>query len=537
MKEADFLNQIDQSINSWSTTTPTNITQDNVTQLLAIVNKYHTLYKVSRLISYERELDDLLKSAMDKVIEVTKARRGFIALVKANKQIDFKIARNMEKGDIEKPQFEVSRSIIHKVLSDGEAICLPNALDDDRFSAEESVIRLQLLSVLCTPITIDEQIVGLIYVDNSDVMNLFNETTAEMLDEFSQILAIALKNTFDFSDLKKSHQQLAQTLRANYRFDHIIGSGPRMTQILELVAQVADTEATVLIQGENGTGKELIARALHYNSSRSEGPFITVNCAAIPAELIESEIFGHVKGAFTGAFKDKKGKFELADTGTIFLDEIGEMSPSLQVKLLRVLQDGIFSPVGSEEEKQCDVRVIAATNSDLNRMIAEKSFRKDLYYRLNVINMTIPPLRDRREDILLLVDHFLKKFSKGDRLPQLSNAAKKALLDFDYPGNIRQLENIIQRAVILCKEKQIDIQHLPNEMFESLNYSQSNNGQGLTYQEKKHRIIEEFEKRELNRILTLTRGKVREGARQAGMNEKNFSEKLKKLNIKASDYK
>ena len=537
MNEVDLLSKFENLVKNYSTEAVNNLREDDFKYLLAITNKYKTLYNIGKLISCERELDALLRLVIDKVIQVANARRGFIALVKGNKQIDFKVARNMEKGDINKPRFEVSRSIIKKVISDGKTICLPNAMEDIRFSGEDSVIRLQLLSVLCAPIKIENQVVGLIYVDNSDITNLFNEALADLLNEFSQQVAIVLNNVYVFSDLKKSHHLLANELRAKFQFDSIVGSGHRMTQILQLVAQVADTDATVMIQGENGTGKELVARALHYNSSRMEKPLVTINCGAIPNDLIESELFGHEKGAFTSAIKDKKGKFEIADGGTIFLDEIGEMSSSLQVKLLRVLQNGIFSPVGSEEEKKCDVRVIAATNSDLDEMIKEKTFREDLFYRLNVINITIPPLRERREDILLLIDYFLKKYNKNEVLPQLSNAAKQILLDYDYPGNIRQLENIIQRAVILCNSDVIDVPHLPEEIVASLNYINSSTGQPLTYQEKKQQVIEAFERKELNRILTLTSGKVREGARTAGMNEKNFSEKLKKYGIKSNDYK
>jgi Nif-specific regulatory protein len=423
------------------------------------------------------------------------------------------------------------------VIAQGETICLRDAMADAIFGGAESVTRLQLLSVLCTPIKIAGRVAGVIYVDNSNIKQLFDEAIADLLTAFSEQIAIALKNASVFSNLKKSHQQLANELRANYKFDNIIGSGPAMTKILQLVAQVADTDATVLIQGENGTGKELIARALHYNSNRHEKPFVAVNCGAIPETLIESELFGHEKGAFTGAINRKPGKFELADGGTIFLDEIGEMAPAMQVKLLRVLQDGTFSPVGSTAENQCDVRVIAATNRDLKKMLANGSFREDLYYRLNVINLTVPPLRDRREDLLLLVDHFLKKYSKGGNQPKLSKAAEQLLIDYDYPGNVRQLENVMQRAVVLCKGENIEVQHLPEDLQTAGIYDEANPQAPATFQERKQRVIEKFERDELSRILTQTGGKVRESARIAGMDVKNFSEKLQRYGIKAEDYK
>jgi transcriptional regulator with GAF, ATPase, and Fis domain len=483
------------------------------------------------------ETEALLRLAMDKVIEVTRAQRGFIALVEDKQRLDFKVARHLEKSDIDKPRFQVSRSIIEKVIANGETICLRDAMADATFGGAESVTRLQLLSVLCTPIKIANRVAGVIYVDNANVKQLFDDAVADLLTAFSEQIAIALKNAYVFSNLKKSHQQLANELRNQYRFEAIIGSGPAMTKILDLVSKVADTEASVLIQGENGTGKKLIAEALHYNSSRRDRPLVTVDCGAIPENLIESELFGHVKGAFTGAIKDKRGKFELADGGTIFLDEIGEMAPALQVKLLRVLQDGIFSPVGSETETQCDVRVIAATNRDLKKMLADNAFREDLYYRLNVINLTVPPLRDRREDLLLLIDHFLTKYGKAGKLPRLSKAAEQLLLDCDYPGNVRQLENIVQRAVILSKGESIEVQHLPEDLQAAGIYNDANPQAPTTFQERKQRAIEKFERDELSRILTQTGGKVRESARIAGMDVKNFSEKLQRYGIKAEDYK
>jgi len=535
MNETNFLNNFQPLFAAESS--EASVSNDDLKTLFAIATKYRTLHGVGKLVASEMETEALLRLAMDKVIEVTRAQRGFIALVEGKNKLAFKVARHIEKSDIDQPRFQVSRSVIEKVIANGETICLRDAMADATFGGAESVMRLQLLSVLCTPIKIADRVAGVIYVDNSNVKQLFDETVADLLTAFSEQIAIALKNAYVFSDLKKSHQQLANELRANYKFDHIIGSSPAMTKILQLVAQVADTDTTVLIQGENGTGKELIARALHYNSSRRDKPFVAVNCGAIPETLIESELFGHEKGAFTGAISRKQGKFELADGGTIFLDEIGEMTPAMQVKLLRVLQDGTFSPVGNAAEKQCDVRVIAATNRELKKMLAAKAFREDLYYRLNVINLTVPPLRDRREDLLLLIAHFLKKYDKSNQSPRLSRAAEQILLDYDYPGNVRQLENVMQRAVILCKGEWIEAQHLPEDLQAAGIYHEADPQAPTTFQERKQRVIEKFERDELSRILTQTGGKVRESARMAGMDVKNFSEKLQRYGIKAEDYK
>lgn len=535
MNESKFLNKLTSLLESPGS--EPKLSDKDIKSLLSISTKYHTLHEVGKLITSEMELDALLRLAMDKVIEVTRARRGFIALVGEKNRLDFKVARNMQKSDIEKPRFEVSRSIIQKVLSAGESICLPDAMADATFGGVKSVTSLQLLSVLSVPVKVDGRVVGLIYVDNTNVKDLFDDVVADLLTAFAQQIAIALKNAFAFSELKESHKHLADELRSKYQFSEIIGSGRRMTEILQLVADVADTDATVLIDGENGTGKELFARALHYNSGRNNKPFITVNCGAIPADLIESELFGHTKGAFTGAVKDKRGKFELADGGTIFLDEIGEMAAALQVKLLRVLEDGSYSSIGGEIEKHSDVRVIAATNRNLKKMLEEKTFREDLYYRLNVINFTVPPLKERKEDILILIEHFIKKYKKGATQPKLTKAAEQLLIEYNYPGNVRQLENILQRAVILCKNDLIEIQHLPEEVKTAKYSINESENQNKTFQERKQQTIERFERGELSRILTLTGGKVRQSAREAGMDVKNFSEKMQKYGLKAEQFK
>jgi len=338
--------------------------------------------------------------------------------------------------------------------------------------------------------------------------------------------------------VKPSNIQLEKDLRSKYRFDHIIGNDPALLKILEVVAHVADTDATVLILGEHGTGKELIAKALHMNSSIQNEPFITVNCAALPANLIESELFGHVRSAFTGASmtKDKRGKFELANNGTIFLDEIGELPLEIQVKLLRVLQNSTYSPVGSEHEKVCNVRVIAATNRNMNQMLHDETFREDLYYRLNVIEITLPALRDRKGDIKLLIDHFIKKYYRGKKFPEISKEAERILANYEYPGNIRQLENAIYRALILGNGFSIEAQHLPELMSKTGTLSNVSHEHNLTFQEKKQYVVAEFEKNELISILKATGGRVRKGAEQAGMDIKNFSEKLKKYNIQAKDF-
>jgi DNA-binding NtrC family response regulator len=307
--------------------------------------------------------------------------------------------------------------------------------------------------------------------------------------------------------------------------------------VLALVLQVADTDATILITGESGTGKELIARALHAYSSRHAAAFLAVNCGAIADTLQESELFGHARGAFTGATEPKVGKFAAADGGTIFLDEISEATAPLQVKLLRILQQGEYSPVGVAENRSCDVRVVAASNRDLRALVAAQAFRKDLYYRLNIIRLDLPPLRERRSDIPLLLLHFLERFREAYHKSGvgLSAEARDALLRYDYPGNVRELENIVRRGVILCRGDSISLSDLALD-------PETTPGAGpgaarATFHEAKARVLGEFEQSYLASALSACGGVVSRAARRAGLSERNFHEKLKKYGMCGKDFR
>lgn len=279
------------------------------------------------------------------------------------------------------------------------------------------------------------------------------------LEELMSLIEKALTH----KKLQQENQQLRSELNKKYKFDQIVGNSEQIQNVLRLVERVADSDSTVLVHGESGTGKELIARAIHYNSPRSTGPFIPINCGAIPAELLESELFGHIKGAFTGAIANRVGRFELADGGTLFLDEIGDLDPSLQVKLLRALQERKFEPVGSTKTVSVNVRVIAATNVNLEEAVDNGRFREDLFYRLNVIPITVPPLRERRTDIPLLLTHFIDIFnrSKNRGLTGINSDALESLVNYPWPGNIRELENLVERLTILKGQGQVDLSDLP----------------------------------------------------------------------------
>jgi DNA-binding NtrC family response regulator len=341
-----------------------------------------------------------------------------------------------------------------------------------------------------------------------------------------------VEQAIEHGRLKAENRILQHQLRSKYKFESIVGKSAALLQALEIVEKVADTDSTVLITGESGTGKELIARAIHYNSRRADRMLVTVNCGAIPEELLESELFGHVKGAFTSAVQHREGRFSLADGGTIFLDEIGDMSPNLQVKLLRVLQDQTFEPVGSSKTVKVDVRVIAATNQDLSSLIEEKRFRKDLFYRLNVIPIEVPPLRERPEDIPLLVHHFLDVANqdRGTRIEAVSDEAMQVLVDYAWPGNVRELENLIERLVVLRPEGEIGVGDLPPYFRTRRDpelVAPRVTASGLPF----NQVVDRFESDLILQALEQTHWNKNQAAQLLGLNRTTLLEKIKKKGL------
>lgn len=346
-------------------------------------------------------------------------------------------------------------------------------------------------------------------------------------------ILITLKRALDYRNLRRENINLKSQLKKKYRFENIIGDSEKMQKIFEVIEKVADSDSTILILGESGTGKELIAKAIHYNSYRREHPFIPVNCAAIPSELLESELFGHEKGAFTNAIRTRIGRFELANGGTIFLDEIGDMSPMLQSKLLRILQDRQFERIGGVKTIKTDIRVIAATHQDLKLAVEQKRFREDLYYRLNVIPIHIPPLRERKSDIPLLAHHFLEHFNKTKKkkIKGFTKEAMDKLIQYNWPGNVRELENTIERVIILLDGDFITPQDLP-EKFQSL--SRDNLSQEIIIPEEGislEEAVNEFEKRLILQALQKTGWVKNKAARLLNLNRTTLIEKIKRQNL------
>jgi DNA-binding NtrC family response regulator len=350
------------------------------------------------------------------------------------------------------------------------------------------------------------------------------------LDEIVSLADRALSQ----STLEKENQQLKSALHRKYQFENIIGQSDSITAVLSMIERVADSDSTVLITGDSGTGKELVAKALHYNSPRSGKPFIPLNCSAIPAELLESELFGHVKGAFTGAIANRAGRFEMADSGTLFLDEIGDMNPNLQVKLLRVLQERSFEPVGGTKTISSNVRVIAATNIDLEEAVANGDFREDLFYRLNVIPMRIPSLHERKSDIALLFHHFMDTFnrSRGRNLKGITQDAMDLLMQYQWPGNVRELENLVERLAILKGTGVVDAADLP-EKYRKVQVDTSSNGlnlpeSGLDF----NSAVDAYENALIMRALEKTGWNRNQAALLLKLNRTTLVEKIKKKGLR-----
>ncbi|MCD4665702.1 MAG: sigma 54-interacting transcriptional regulator [Bacteroidales bacterium] len=499
---------------------------------------YHQLFEIGKRLLTESEVNKLLYSAMDEAIQISGAERGMIILFDETNQIQFQTARNINKEEIKNPEFEVSRTIINTVKKDKEPIYLQNALEKSEYMKKESVKKLQLLSVICLPLIHQKKLFGVVYLDNRTFAGIFQPDTCQFVNEFANFISLAAYQALERKKLQNHVNELEKELRGKYKFESIIGHHPKMMEILKLVSQVADTDATVLIQGETGTGKELIARALHYNSKRKDKPFVPVNCGAIPEPLLESELFGHVRGAFTGAIKDKAGWFEVANYGTIFLDEINDMSPALQVRLLRVLQTGEYSQVGSTEICYCDVRVVSASSKKLQQLIKVGEFRDELYYRLNVIEIELPPLRERRSDIPLLFKHFLNFYNKkcNKSVSRLSSETETLLQAYSFPGNVRELENIIQRAVTLAENDLIESHLLPTSV-RGEQTTVSETTKQLTLIEAKRSAAKKAEIDFIKECLQATSGHISKAAKMAGMDVGNFHRIITRHKIDVSVFK
>jgi len=428
----------------------------NSREKLSLKNPYTSLLEISENISTIHDSTRLFEKILDTAMETLTAERGFILLNMngSTQSQEIVTARNMNRETISSIR-QLSSSVVEQVLTSSKPVLSIDAQADERFAGAESVVVQQIKSVICTPLINQGKPIGVIYMDRRLSARQFDEASLHFLEAFSHQAAVAINNARLVESLQSENKKLRKQVGLNQLFPEIIGNSEAMQRILQMVRDVADSTASVLIDGESGTGKELIARALHRHSSRFDQPFIPIFCGSLADNLLESELFGHKKGAFTGATENKTGLFEVANHGTLFLDEIAEVSGAIQTKLLRVIQEGEIKRVGDTQIRNVDVRIISATNKDLTEEVKAGRFREDLYYRLNVIRITLPPLRERFEDIIRLAGHFLDIYGQKNKKYSLRLSAEAAnfLKDYHWPGNVRELENAIERATILTKDQ------------------------------------------------------------------------------------
>ena len=480
------------------------------------VASFKKLYDFSAKLLEAYDLPTLLDELMDQVIAITKADKGFLVLMEGQR-LDVKVARNVHKENLADAVSMLSDSIVSKVVKTKRPVIISDALNDAEFSSSESVMHLKLTSVMCVPLLERGNLLGVLYVGNDKIASLFETSGLDVLTIFSSQASLLIRNALLVNELRLDNKQLGEELE-RMRYGSIIGSAPLMQEVYKKVGKVATTDISVLITGETGTGKELIAREIHNRSNRAKGPFVSINCGAIPENLLESELFGHVRGAFTGAVASKQGKFHQASNGTLFLDEIGEMPTPLQVKILRALQEKVVVRVGDTRPETCDIRVLAATNRDLEAEIAAGRFREDLSYRLNVVNVHLPPLRERGDDILVIARYLLTRYAAEYRssVKGFSPNAAIAMKKHRWPGNIRELENRLKKAIVLADKALLG----PEDM---------DLGEGvlppiLPLQEAK----EKFQRDYINEILALNNGNRTKTARDLGVDPRTVFRHLEK---------
>lgn len=498
-----------------------------MTEVSAERDTYRTLYELSTIIDAERDLHLLVEGVIDALLALFDVGRILLVLIDEAGMVKFSLGKDRSKKRFPAPDDGILKQSIDSSCGSCTPVHVVGYLDED----EDEDSRL---SVYAVPLMAHDRPLGAVLLAQQGVETGFDPEHRELLNQIAERLALAVERNRRYMDLKASREQLLEDLRGKFQFDEILGNSPEMTTLLKTVAEVAQTDAAVLIEGESGTGKELLARAIHLNSPRADRPFVPINCAAIPENLLESELFGYEKGAFTGADKRKTGKFEAADGGTIFLDEIGEMPAFLQVKLLRFLQSHEFERLGSTVSRKADVRIISATNRELITLVNENEFREDLYYRVNVINLKVPPLRRRQSDIAPLAESFVRRTAKrqGKSIRGVSPEALAYLTRYNFPGNIRELENIIERSVILARGELVTPADLPESVLQAGEGPMAPMTVAESYPELKRRRREalfEVERAFVARLLERHRFNISQAAQAAGMHRFELQRLIRKL--------
>jgi transcriptional regulator with GAF, ATPase, and Fis domain len=473
----------------------------------------------------EKKTPELL---LHRVLDATGAERGFILLWEESRYVQ-KCQVRFEPERLSREERRFSRSLVREVLDSGEAIYSPSVAADPRFAHLESAQALSESCVLVAPLRARGSTYGAVYLEHCSLRDAFSDESRRLLKEFGELAGLFIRRYLEHEELRRRNRELERNLFQRNGFECIVTADAAMLELLRTVAQVAASDAAVLVHGETGTGKELVARALHLNSLRAEGPFVSLHCSALPASVLESELFGHTRGAFTGAQGERKGRIAMAHRGTLFLDEVAEIPFELQAKLLRFLQFGEIQRVGSDQTETLDVRVVAATHQDLQELARQKRFREDLYFRLDVVGLELPALRERAGDIPLLLEHFLRRYWQRDGEPRWSEEAERALLAYGYPGNVRELENIVRRACLLARGSVLGKELLPRALAETLPEAGMATFVQLTNEELKRlreAAVEEVERRFLGALLQHCSGNVSLAARQAQMNRSQLHKML-----------
>ncbi|HET7204970.1 MAG TPA: sigma 54-interacting transcriptional regulator [Terriglobales bacterium] len=489
-----------------------------------LARNLNALLKISRVVHSMRDLQALQSEILSLIFEIVPAERGAVLFCNADRSDFVSVFARQRLASDSRP-VRVSRTVARQTVEQGVAILGSDVITSDNFSGVESLIASQVRSLLCVPLIFFEKVIGCIYLDSTHPSARFDEDHLELVTAIAGISAVALENARQMDWLVQENLRLNTEINLDH---NLVGESLRMKDVYQFLSRVAPTDSTVLIGGESGTGKELAARALHRNSPRSDKPFVAINCAALTETLLESELFGHEKGAFTGAFAQKKGKLEVANGGVVFLDEIGELAPILQSKLLRVIQEREFERVGGTRPIAVDIRLIAATNRNLTEAAKAGLFRQDLYYRLNVVSLTMPPLRERREDIPLLANYFVGKHALRCKVKPkgFSEEARSCLMNYDWPGNVRELENAIERALVLSAAELILLEDLPESLLER---AAPLGMDGAKY----HSAVKEFKKQMIVAALEESKGNFTEAAKALGLHPNYLHRLIRNLDLRA----
>jgi transcriptional regulator with GAF, ATPase, and Fis domain len=483
----------------------------------------NSLLKIATGIGGIRDQDSLQWQLLGFIFDVVPAERGAVLLGDGPQEFASTAAWDRVRGPGH--PVRVSRTVVERVLRDRVGLVVSDISGNETLRQVKTLVELKVSCLLCVPLMAAGKVLGAIYVDSCNPEAEFDETHLQVMAAVAGIASLAFENVRHWEQLRQENQEL----RAEIELEHnMVGAGPCMRKVFEFIRRVAPTESTVLVQGESGTGKELVAHAIHRNSPRADRPFVAINCAAIAETLLESELFGHEKGAFTGAASQKKGKVEVAEGGTLFLDEIGELAPGLQAKLLRVLQEREFERLGGTRPIKLDIRLIAATNRSLTDAVKAGTFRNDLYYRLNVVTLTMPSLRERREDIPLLANYFVAKASRkcNMRIKPLAPETVTCLTNYDWPGNVRELENALERALVLGSTDSILPDDLPEGILEADSAAPASTN-------KYHGTIKEAKKQLVVQALQQANGDYIEAAKALGMHPNSLLRLIRNLDLKA----